>query len=1266
MPAPVPPTAAPALRTRRRWGRRFGWGFGVLLLLLVVFYRPLGHWGLRHFGRDGLAKAGVTGEWNTSGSLLGGIVVDDLKLTGNEHSQVNLVSLKHASLEYDLMSLRPSGRGKVLKRLVIQDLTMDLDLSKSPSPRPPAPSPSSRTKPILPEVLLPEIKIEHFNLQLKLANQKVLVVRDYSLVFDPFKPGVIEAALLDLPGNPPVENMRGTTRATHAEPQKLILENVALWPGTVLKKLIVDLTNLPRDSAAVELAGHHGPTHFTLSGRSGDWFASTTAEVDLEVSQISNGTLAFWNVPSGGSVWQAGKVRLLARGPVLRPDLLETTLTVEDASFAMGGTMVAPIGLSAAMGGGKLGLGSFSALVGTNQISATGEAALPASWVDFARARGALDYRIAAPDLSALLPPETEVSGKVEGGGGVTFDQLALTGAVTDLAAASLRFKGIPVESAGLQATLSEGLIQVQKAEVKLNAQNVLTASGELNLEGARPLKVKWQSAVGDLTTVPAEVRAGMLWPEAGRVISEGEAAGALTEWQAGKWNSLEGQVTADVSGLKLKQARLDFLRLRAGAKAGVVELEDLSAQLAPDHQLKASGSLDLTEAALSLAGSLKLHLPDVSKATIWSTSFGGPGLQGGHVEAQWAGEGQLKPMLMSSQGKVIVRGLKVEGIPELLGFSAALVQSGGDVSLSGLKASAGPWRAAGSVLFDGWHVVIPKMEGFAGDQKLLTLSARIPVHAGSIPVDSPLSLALKVDALDAAKLAAALGKTFPVQGLLNAEGDFSGTLRDLTGRLSAGVTRLRPAKAMVGLKLEPAAIQLDAAVSQGKLTLNGKVSQSPLQPLVLTAGVPLDLVSLLEDPARVRSIPLSAEVALPASSLAFLPAWVPALRAVNGTAAADFKVTGTVGRPLWQGRATVSVDQASFVSGSLPTVKDLKFKARVDERQLRLDEASVMLAGGRLRLAGGVGLENPADPLLDLKLTAEEVLVLRDENLSLRANSSISCRGPLKGAEVRGQIELVHGRVFKEIEFLPLSLPDDLPPPPAPTRLGKEGAPTLPPPFDRWNFDVSIKTGDPVRLMGNVARGNAVVDLKLIGKGARPDLSGTVKLEEMWLKLPFSRLNVTEGLLSFTPDQPFDPRIRITGESITGSRIVQVFVEGRAVDPRVRMTSSPPLPEGEIATLLATGVTTSDLATRGDEAAGRAAFVLLKQTYRKLFPRAATSGDNDEPPRLSFDFSVFGNDPERRGVSAIYELNPRWRAIGRVGETGSFRGLLHYLIRFR
>jgi hypothetical protein len=324
------------------------------------------------------------------------------------------------------------------------------------------------------------------------------------------------------------------------------------------------------------------------------------------------------------------------------------------------------------------------------------------------------------------------------------------------------------------------------------------------------------------------------------------------------------------------------------------------------------------------------------------------------------------------------------------------------------------------------------------------------------------------------------------------------------------------------------------------------------------------------------------------------------------------------------------------------------------------------MLAGGRLRVTGGAGMDDFKDPALDFQLTADEVLVVRDENLSLRANAALTCRGRLSAAEVKGQVDLVRGRVFKEIEFLPLSLPNDLPQPPPPTTLGKQGAPALAPPFDRWNFDVAIKTRDPIRLMGNVAKGNAVADLRLSGPGARPELTGTVKLEEMWLKLPFSRLNITEGVVSFSKEQPFDPQINITGESITGSRMVQVFVQGRALDPKVRLTSSPPLPEGEIASLLATGVTTSDLTSSRDEAAGRAAFVLLKQTYRKLFRQSAVDASDDEPPRLSFEFSVFGSDPSRRGVSAVYELTPKWRAIGRVGETGTFRGLLHYLIRFR
>ena len=424
--------------------------------------------------------------------------------------------------------------------------------------------------------------------------------------------------------------------------------------------------------------------------------------------------------------------------------------------------------------------------------------------------------------------------------------------------------------------------------------------------------------------------------------------------------------------------------------------------------------------------------------------------------------------------------------------------------------------------------------------------------------------------------------------------------------------------------------------------------------------------MALARNPAAFRDIPLSGRLRLAESSLAFVPAWVPAVSSVRGTAFLDATIAGTLSRPRWQATGTVTIPEARLAGASLPSIRDVVVRLRADEKRFTIDQASVMLAGGRLSVQGGADVTQLQDPVLDLRLGAEEVLVVRDENLSLRANAAITCRGPVSRAAVAGTIDLVRGRVFKEVEFLPLSLPNQLPPPPPPTTLARNGPPSLPPPFDAWTVDVAIRTRDPIRLMGNVARGNVVADLRLAGTGARPVLTGRATLEQMWLRLPFSRLTITEGAIVFTEDKPFDPQINVIGESITDGRVVEVAVHGRALAPKVRFTSSPPLPEGEIATLLATGVTTSDLTTRGDEAAGRAAFVVLQQAYRRMFRQSARSRDDAEPPRLSFQFSFFGNDPTRRNVSAIYELNPQWRVIGRVGEAGTFRGMLHYMIRFR
>src|SRR5436189_2803738 len=124
----------------------------------------------------------------------------------------------------------------------------------------------------------------------------------------------------------------------------------------------------------------------------------------------------------------------------------------------------------------------------------------------------------------------------------------------------------------------------------------------------------------------------------------------------------------------------------------------------------------------------------------------------------------------------------------------------------------------------------------------------------------------------------------------------------------------------------------------------------------------------------------------------------------------------------------------------------------------------------------------------------------------------------------------------------MPPGLPDRPEPPPPPAR---PKFPPRTPPLRDWKFDVAIKTKDPVLIRGNLATGGAVSDLKLTGTGLRPELQGTVRLENVEATLPFSRLQVSYGLLYFDPSDPMNPGIDLQGTSVIRDYTVRVYVYG-------------------------------------------------------------------------------------------------------------------------
>jgi hypothetical protein len=179
--------------------------------------------------------------------------------------------------------------------------------------------------------------------------------------------------------------------------------------------------------------------------------------------------------------------------------------------------------------------------------------------------------------------------------------------------------------------------------------------------------------------------------------------------------------------------------------------------------------------------------------------------------------------------------------------------------------------------------------------------------------------------------------------------------------------------------------------------------------------------------------------------------------------------------------------------------------------------------------------------------------------------------------------------------------------------------------------------------------------------------LQGQVRLQNFDATLPFSTLTITLGFIYFNPDDPLNPRLELQGTSLIRDYTIHVYVYGTANAPQAVFSSEPPLPQEEIISLLATGTTREELAG-GNVLASRAAILLVKQLYRKIFKKGAQPEQNDNSFFSRLDVQFGETDPRtgEQTATARYKVSDNVVLIGDLGVQGSFRGLVKYLIRFR
>ncbi|HEX8897929.1 MAG TPA: translocation/assembly module TamB domain-containing protein, partial [Chthoniobacterales bacterium] len=527
-------------------------------------------------------------------------------------------------------------------------------------------------------------------------------------------------------------------------------------------------------------------------------------------------------------------------------------------------------------------------------------------------------------------------------------------------------------------------------------------------------------------------------------------------------------------------------------------------------------------------------------------------------------------------------------------------------------------------------------------------------------PSDGKVLVTFQSENLDLKKLFADLGAPPLGTGVLNVKIDAQGTLAQVTGRMDVQMRDLHSAEYP---KLEPAAFDMVAELQNNQLAFNGRLQQAKIQPVAITGSIPFDIPKMIEEKRFNEETPLTAKVEMPRSSVNFLRQFIPGVTQIDGDLVFDVNINGTIAKPQLSGSGEITINMMRFTNTTLPSLSGFHSRMTFAVDVLHFERVNGDLAGGPFSVSGQVTFPKLTEPNLDFQVKAESVLVARNDTLTARADADVRVVGPLKAATVTGNVGLTNSSLLKNLDLIPIGLPGR--PPPQPPSDRPDFSVTEPPIRD-WKFDLAVKTKDPFQIRGNLATGGAIGDLHVTGTGLHPQLEGTVRLQNVEATLPFSRLEISSGLLYFDPSDSFNPKIDLQGTSLIRDYTVHVYVYGTSLAPEAVFTSEPPLPQEEIISLLATGTTRQELVGNNSVLAGRAAMLLVQQLYRNVFKKGEPTKSNSVFNKLDVDV---GNVDPRTGqqtATARLRLNEQFVLIGDLGVGGDFRGMVKYLIRFK
>ena len=395
--------------------------------------------------------------------------------------------------------------------------------------------------------------------------------------------------------------------------------------------------------------------------------------------------------------------------------------------------------------------------------------------------------------------------------------------------------------------------------------------------------------------------------------------------------------------------------------------------------------------------------------------------------------------------------------------------------------------------------------------------------------------------------------------GTLALDGNFGGTLAAPTGTVRATGRGLR-IRSGAGGAVPAADLDATATLRGQGAQFDGRFTAGPDLRLQVTGAVPFSATA----PFDLRASGMVDLVMLD-------PVLTASGRSVRGQVTLDLGISGTIPAPRVTGSARIANGSVQdYLQGIHITAVSGVLAA--DGDTLRLTQLGGRAGDGTLTVSGTVGIAAPLP--VNLAITARNARPLASDLLTATLDADLTLKGEATGALAVG------GRIL--VRRANIQIPDSFPQSVAVLDVRKPGQQAPPPqPAAPITLDLTIDAPEQVFVRGHGLDAEMGGQLRLSGSSRTPQVGGGFDLRRGTFSIAGQTLNFTRGRVGFDGfglASKLDPTLDFVAESAANNVTATLAISGYADSPKIRLSSTPDLPQDEILAQLLFGQSVKQL----------------------------------------------------------------------------------------